>query len=168
MEKGFGLFQAIVGKRLRFPQSRHFHSFRWPRHRACLTDKFRSGQDIRAIDADGCDGKTRSISIADPLLARRPGTRSNILLPLHRSPQPLDEYVLKTTSTTVHADLDLVLHQHLYPLNRAELAALVRVENLVTRLHRSFQASDENRRFQRIRHFKSIKYLECQSMITSK
>jgi len=49
-----------------------------------------------------------------------------------RPPQPFDKNIVKDQSSSVHADFDLVLEQHLDERHRRKLDALVAVENIRT------------------------------------
>ena len=52
------------------------------------------------------------------------------ILVLHRTPQPLDEDVIKCPASTIHADLDLMSLEHPRERFAGELRALVTVEHL--------------------------------------
>ena len=52
------------------------------------------------------------------------------MLVLHALPQPLDERVVHPSPLAVHADLRVVILEHLGEFDAGELAALVGVEDL--------------------------------------
>ena len=49
---------------------------------------------------------------------------------LERSPEPLDEDVIHTSTLAIHADFDARIKQHLRKLVAGELTALVRIKYL--------------------------------------
>src|SRR5689334_22236373 len=67
---------------------------------------------------------------------RRPGLSNGVvgpdvdLLVFHRSPKPLDEYIVPPSALTVHADCDLVVQQKTRERLAGELAALIRIEDV--------------------------------------
>ena len=50
------------------------------------------------------------------------------VLILHTAPQPFYEYVVQCTTSTIHADEDLSIQQHLCELFAGELTPLVGIE----------------------------------------